>query len=211
MADVKWTIEGREFTNCNCDYGCPCQFNARPTKGNCTAVIGIQIDKGHHATTLLDGLRLAGVFVWPGAIHEGRGEGFLVVDERASEPQRTALLRIAGGKDTEPGTTFFHVFSSMLETVHKPGFARIELEIDVEARRARIAVPGLIEARGEPVLNPVTGAKHRARIDMPQGFEYALAEIGRGWSKTQGPIKVELADCHGHFARLHLNQNGVVR
>ena len=27
MADTKWTIKGREFVNCNCSYGCPCQFN----------------------------------------------------------------------------------------------------------------------------------------------------------------------------------------
>ncbi len=25
--DVKWAISGKEFINCNCAYGCPCQFN----------------------------------------------------------------------------------------------------------------------------------------------------------------------------------------
>ncbi|MGA7790694.1 MAG: DUF1326 domain-containing protein, partial [Xanthobacteraceae bacterium] len=29
--------------NCNCAYGCPCQFNALPTHGNCEAVAGMQI------------------------------------------------------------------------------------------------------------------------------------------------------------------------
>ncbi len=37
MTDVKWTIKGREFIHCNCAYGCPCQFNALPTRGNCQA------------------------------------------------------------------------------------------------------------------------------------------------------------------------------
>jgi hypothetical protein len=23
---------------CNCDWGCPCQFNAKPTHGNCEGV-----------------------------------------------------------------------------------------------------------------------------------------------------------------------------
>ena len=59
MADTKWTIHGREFANCNCSYGCPCQFNAAPTHGNCWAVVGIQIDKGHHGSTSLDGLKIA--------------------------------------------------------------------------------------------------------------------------------------------------------
>ena len=62
MTDTKWTLHGREFANCNCSYGCPCQFNALPTNGNCWAVVGIEIDKGHHGAVPLDGLRLAGIF-----------------------------------------------------------------------------------------------------------------------------------------------------
>ena len=38
-----WQIKARELANCNCAYGCPCQFNALPTHGNCRAVIGYQI------------------------------------------------------------------------------------------------------------------------------------------------------------------------
>ena len=34
---IEWTIRGREFANCNCSYGCPCQFNALPTDGTCKA------------------------------------------------------------------------------------------------------------------------------------------------------------------------------
>ena len=71
MTEAKWAIHGREFANCNCAYGCPCQFNALPTHGNCTAVVGMQIDTGHHRDTKLDGLRIAGVFSWPGPIHLG--------------------------------------------------------------------------------------------------------------------------------------------
>ncbi|TIX63296.1 MAG: DUF1326 domain-containing protein, partial [Mesorhizobium sp.] len=37
MTDVKWMIKAREFTNCNCAYGCPCQFNSLPTNGFCQA------------------------------------------------------------------------------------------------------------------------------------------------------------------------------
>ncbi len=73
MADLEWTIHAQEFVNCNCAYGCPCQFNALPTHGNCSAVIGITIDRGFHGATRLDGLNAAAVFAWPGAIHEGKG------------------------------------------------------------------------------------------------------------------------------------------
>lgn len=68
---TSWEIKGRELVNCTCEYGCNCQFNALPDKGHCHAVAGIQIDEGHHGETALDGLRIAAIFKWPGAIHEG--------------------------------------------------------------------------------------------------------------------------------------------
>jgi len=210
MSETSWTIRALEFSNCNCSYGCPCQFNGLPTHGHCRAVVGFQIYSGHHGDTRLDGLRVAGMFIWPGPIHEGHGEAALIIDQRANEAQRSALLRILSGKDTEPGATIFNVFASTLEKVHEPVYSEIEFEIDVGRRRAQLKVPGYIESRGEPILNPVTGAEHRVRIDSPNGFEFRLAEVGRGWSKTQKPMTMDLADSYGHFCELNLSQSGVV-
>jgi hypothetical protein len=210
MTDIKWEIRAREFVNCNCSYGCPCQFNALPTHGDCKALAAFEIIDGHHGNTRLGGLKAAGVLAWPGPIHEGKGEAQIVIDERATEAQRDALLRILGGQDTEPGATVWQVFSTTLEKVHEPIFRPIEFQVDVDGRTARVMVPGLIEARGEPILNPVTGAEHRVRIDIPKGFEYSLAEMGRGWSKVSGAIKLDLVDSYGQFANLHLSQSGIV-
>ena len=208
---TNWTIKGREFLNCNCSYGCPCQFNALPTHGFCQAVSGMQIEEGVHGTTKLNGLRFAGIFRWPGAIHMGHGESVFVIDERATPDQRNALLRIVSGEDTEPGKTIFQVFSTTFEKVHDPIFAAIDFDVDVDQRRARLKVPGLIDTRGEPIKNPVTGLEHRARIDLPNGFEYSIAEVGRGWTTTMRPFNLELSDTHGQFANIHLSQSGVVR
>lgn len=210
MTDTAWTIRALEFSNCNCSYGCPCQFNGLPTHGHCSAVVAFRIDEGHHGTTRLDGLKVAGMFAWPGAIHEGHGEAALIIDKNATEPQREALLRILSGQDTEPGATIFNVFASTLETVHPPIFADINFEVDIESRRARLAVPGYVESRGEPIVNPVTMAEHRIRIDSPNGFEFRLAEIGRGWSKTEAPMRITLADSYGQFCKLNLCQTGVI-
>lgn len=210
MPDVKWRIAGREFVQCNCAYGCPCQFNALPTKGDCQAVAGFDIEEGHHGDTVLDGLRCAIIVAWPGAIHEGHGEVVPIVDERASPEQREALLRIMSGEDTEPGATMFQVFSTTFEKVHDPVFARIDLDIDVSGRTARLNVPGWIEARAEPIRNPVTGAEHRARINLPSGFEYDVCEVGRGWSKAQGPLALSIADGNAQLAYLRLTDRGAV-
>jgi hypothetical protein len=211
MVDTKWMIKGREFVNCNCSYGCPCQFNGLPTHGSCEAVGGFEIDQGHHGSTRLDGLKFVGMFRWPGAIHEGKGEAAVIIDERANKAQRESLLRILTGQDTAPGATVFNVFASTLERLHDPIFAPIDFQVDVAARKARLVVPGITEGRGEPILNPVTGAPHRARIDMVDGFEYELAEIGRGWTKATRPIPITLSDSYGQFAEIHLCQDGIVR
>jgi len=205
-----WTIKGREFVHCNCAWGCPCQFNALPTHGDCRAVAAIEIDEGFHGQTRLDGLRIGMIMSWPGPIHEGAGAVVPIVDERADDAQREALLKIMTGQDTAPGSTIFQVFSTTFETVHDPVFARIDLDLDVDAREATYKVPGLLEARGEPLRNPVTGEAHRARINLPEGFEYDVCEVGRGWAETQAPLAISLADSHAQFAQLHMNQDGVV-
>lgn len=211
MANTRWHLKGRNFSHCNCAYGCPCQFNALPTHGNCRAVVGIIVDEGHYGSTKLDGLRFAFVVSWPGPIHEAHGEGLPIVDERATPAQREALLKIMSGQDTEPGATFFQVYVSTLEKVFDPVFTRIDLDIDVDKRKAHFVVPGVVEARGEPIVNPVTKEEHRAQLSMPNGFEFTLAEVGRGWAKTQGAIKLNLADSHAHFAALNITGTGVIR
>jgi hypothetical protein len=189
----------------------PCQFNALPTHGHCEAAGAFRIGEGHHGDVKLDGLAMGGIFQWPGAIHEGRGKCQPFVDERADAKQREALLKIMSGQDTAPMATIFAVFASTMEKVYDPVFAPVQFEVDVEARKGRVVVPGLLEVEGEPIKNPVTGVEHRARIDMPDGFEYEIAEIGSGTTRSQGNIKLDLKATYGQFAHLHLNNHGVVR
>ena len=207
---ISWELKGAEFVNCNCDYGCPCQFNARPTYGDCRAIGAYRFDEGHFGDIDLSELNVISVYSWPKAIHEGEGRAFLIVDERASEAQRNALLSIFSGENTEPGKTVWNVFAATFAEVLPPEIRPIHIEIDVEERIGTVRVDGLIEMLGEPIRNPVTGEKHRARIDLPNGFEYSVAEMGSGSSITKGPIAMELENSYGQFAYLHLTNSGVV-
>ena len=206
-----WEIKATEFVNCNCAYGCPCQFNALPTHGHCEASGAFHIREGHFGDVKLDGLTMGGLFQWPGPIHEGRGKCQPFVDERANEQQREAPLKIMSGQETDPMATVFAVFATTLDQVYDPIFAPIQFEVDVDGRKGRIVVPGLLETHGEPIMNPVTGAEHRARIDLPHGFEYEIAEVGSGTTKSKGQIQLDLRASYGQFAHLHLNNHGVVR
>jgi hypothetical protein len=211
MADIRWMIRGPEVAMCNCDYGCPCQFNALPTHGNCRATVAMQIEEGYFGDVRLDGLRWAAVAAWPGAIHEGHGEIQPIVDERATPAQREALLNIMSGQHTKPGATFFQVFVSMVDTVHEPMFKPIEFKANVDGATGTFRVEGVVEAKAEPIRNPITGDVHRPKVSLQAGFEFAEAEFASGSAKADTPIKLDTANCHAHLARLHLTGDGIVR
>ena len=113
-----WEIKGRELANCNCAYGCPCQFNALPTYGTCEAAVGYEIDTGHYGDIKLDGLRVSAIYKWPGAVHEGNGEYQIFIDENATSEQRDAIEKIVTGEDTEEMATMWWIFNAMCTQRH---------------------------------------------------------------------------------------------
>jgi hypothetical protein len=212
MSDfVNWAMQGVEYSNCNCAWGCPCQFNGLPTTGNCRAVCFVQIDKGHFGDVPLDGLRWGIMAAWPGAIHFGNGKFQTIIEESANPAQRKAIEAVSHGRETDPGSLIWQVFSTTiaeyLPTLYKP----IELAIDYSARTARVKVPGVVEGSAESIRNPVTGKSHPVRVTMPTGFEFTESEVLSGKSKAGGPIELNLDGSHAHLARIHWSTRGVVR
>ena len=67
MAIADWRMQGVEFIACNCNWGCPCQFDAPPTHGHCQAVASMRVDHGYFNQVTLEGLCWAATFAWPGA------------------------------------------------------------------------------------------------------------------------------------------------
>jgi hypothetical protein len=171
----------------------------------------IAIDEGYYSDVRLDGLQIAVVFQWPGAVHEGRGKCQPILEAKANAQQREALLKIMSGQDTEPFATMFAVYASTMEKVFDPIFTTIEYTVDVNARRGKVRAEGVFELDAEPILNPVSGQEHRARIDLPHGFEYELAEIGSASSSSRGNLTLELKNSYAQFAQLHMNNKGLIR
>jgi hypothetical protein len=133
-----------------------------------------------------------------------------IIDERADEPQRRALATILHGGETREAATHWWVYHAMSSTVHAPIFKPIEFQIDIAARTAKVVIPGVLEATGQPIRSPATGAEHRVRIDIPNGIEFELAEVGSASTKTIGTIALDLKDSYGQFNVLRHSGTGVV-
>lgn len=187
MAYIDWLMRGPKIGSCNCDYGCPCKFAGRPSRGCCEGLEAHLIEDGHFGDVRLDGLIVAARYHWPGAVHEGGGTIQRIIDERAAEAQREALLKILGGEEQEP-TTIFNIYNSTMAKELDPVFAPIEFACDIEARTGRLVVPGVMELSIEPIKSPVTGLPHRALIRLPQGFEFREAEMASGTFGARGEL-----------------------
>jgi len=206
---VDWYIEGIEFGSCNCNYGCPCQFEDLPTHGHCHGFEVVRIDKGHFADVSLDGLRVALLYAWPGPIFEGKGELQAIIDERADASQRDALEQILHGKETAEAATHWWVYNAMSQTVHPTQFNAIDFEVDLEARSARVDIPGVLQSVGRPIKSPATGAPHRVQIVIPNGIEFEQADIGAATTKATGAVTFDLTDTYGQFNVLRHSGRGI--
>ena len=211
MPSVDWYIEGKEFGNCNCAFGCPCQFEDVPTHGHCRGFEVLHIDRGHFGEVTLDGLRCAMFYAWPGPVFEGDGEMQIVIDEGANEAQRAALEAVLKGEETEEAKTHWWVYHALCKTVHPTLFKPIEFEADIESRTARVFIPGVLESEGRPIKPPHSDEPHRVQIVMPEGgIEFDVAEIGSASTKGTGAIQLDLQDSYGQWNILRHSGAGVV-
>jgi hypothetical protein len=158
----------------------------------------------------LDGLNIALIYAWPGPIYKGNGEMQAIIDEQASKAQREALLTVLYGGETNEAATHWSVYHAMSSKVHEPLFKPIEFEVDIEARTARVNIPGVLQSTGQPIKSPATGDAHRVRIDIPNGIEFEQAEVGSASTQADGAIKLDLTESYGQFNRLRHSGSGVV-
>jgi len=210
MAYVDWMISGPKIASCNCDYGCPCEFNAPPTYGKCEGLEAHRIDEGWFGDVRLDGIVIVARYRWPGPVHEGGGVVQGAISAHASDAQREALFKILGGKEQEP-TTVFSIYGATIARELDPIFADIAFECDFGRRTGSFRVPGVMEMSLEPIRNPVTGAEHRAIIELPEGFEFRRAEMASGTFKAEGDdLGMDNAGRYALLTRVAYGPYGVI-
>ena len=177
MSEVKWHIKGDYILACNCDFGCPCNFNARPSAGFCQGSIGFQVADGKYGDIDLKGTKAMTSVKWPGAIHEGNGVAAVYIDESASEEQRNALVMIMSGQAGGlPWSILSSTFSHFLPIRYAP------VKMNIAGSDSSVEVGEYLKISFQPIRNPVTKAEAYPKVVLPQGFifkegdQFALKE-----------------------------------
>ena len=168
----RWQLTGTAYIACNCDFGCPCNFNAMPSRGFCEGGWTWHVDAGSVDEVRLDGLNFSVFVKWPGAIHHGNGEGVILVDERASDAQRDAIGALVSGKFGGP----WGVLAWTWPTVHGP--KAVPYHVHTDGVHSSVAAGDCMQLESTTIKNPVTGADTHPGIVLPEGLIVKGAGLG---------------------------------
>jgi hypothetical protein len=168
---TKWFFEADYLQACNCDYGCPCEFEAPPTMGFCEGICAWSIREGRYGDVPLKGLGLGYVVHWPKAIHQGNGTALILCDEKATAEQREALIQIASGK---AGGMPFEIIVTTFAKLLEPRF--LPFQFNLNGRNSSVEIGKEATVGMAPIKNPVTGEPESVRIEHATGFIFKAAE-----------------------------------
>ena len=168
----KWHLDGKVVVACNCDWGCPCNFNALPTAGKCEGGWTWHVEKGAYGSVKLDGLSFSVYVNWPGAIHEGNGEALILIDERADPEQRRAIETLIEGKSGGP----WGVLGWTWPKIH--GHYAVGYDIEWNGINTSIRCGDYLQLECGPIRNPVTGAESHPGIALPEGIILKQGDLG---------------------------------
>ena len=208
MTDTKWHLQGRYVEFCSCDFGCPCEGNAPPTQGDCTGVIGFQVDEGYFGDVRLDNIPIVATFYFPRAMHHGDGHMQPILPDTITDEQRDAIFTILSGEGAPIGSVF-NIFSIVVDHHHDPVFSPIEFEWDIKKRTCKIDVPNVVRADAVPIRNPETDKELRMRTVLPEGWMFYEAECAAGASKSISDIKFDQSQHHSSMAFFAYNNDGM--
>jgi hypothetical protein len=184
-----WKLKGTVLVGCNCDYGCPCNFNAPPTHGDCEGGWVWHIEQGSYDGVDLSGLTLGLFADWPGAIHEGNGKAIAFYDERAEQSQAEALEALLRGGEGGPWGIF-------INTYELAGVRSVPVDVELAGERSRYKIGDIAELQMEPIKNPVTRDETRSGVTLPKGLVFS-----EGWCAASTTFWVKDGVSYDHSGK----------
>jgi hypothetical protein len=187
MAD--WQLKGTVLVGCNCDYGCPCNFNAPPSTGDCEGGWTWHVEEGRYGDVDLAGLTFGLFADWPGAIHEGNGKAIAFYDDQGDDRQREAMETLLRGGEGGPWGIFINTYELL-------GIQPASIELELAGERSRLKVGDIAELQMEPIKNPVTGAETQGGVVLPKGLVF-----NEGWCAASTVFRVQDGVSYDHSGK----------
>ena len=159
-----WTFKADYVETCNCDYGCPCNFNGFPSNGFCRALVLFHIGSGNYGDTRLDGIDVICAYSWPKAIHEGNGTAQLFISKNTSNEQRNPIISIFSGQAKGEGP--FTLFAGTIKFFLEPQF--VDIQVDIDGKKSSFSVPGIIDVQSEALLTLLQGKNKIQKYNYPK-------------------------------------------
>jgi hypothetical protein len=159
-----WELRVEHLIACNCDWGCPCIYESRPTPGYGEGVVAWRVREGSINAVDLSGVTWATVIKWPGAIHEGQGRAVVFIDEELSPLQLPLVEALASGRAGGPLAVFMGTCDAGIQT--RTG----KVAWNFDGKNSSFSVEGAVNLELEAIRNPVSGDEHFVSIDLLTGL-----------------------------------------
>lgn len=194
MAPPAWSVAGRYYETCSCDFVCPCiltQLKGKPTAGSCTFAMGFQIEEGAFDAVPLDGLGFIVIGFTPEEMGKGNWSVGVVVDERATAEQRDAIVAVASGSAGGPMAALSAMVTTFLGVESAPirfDQHSAQWSVDAAALVSMAAEPamGIDPTAREPLQLRNTGHPASSDVLLAHARESRVNAFGLSWSDATG-------------------------
>jgi len=201
MAHPSWSINGRYYETCSCDFLCPCiltQMAAKPSRGSCTFAMGFTIERGSFGDLSLDGLGFMVLGYTPEEMSKGNWSVGVIVDERATAQQRDAIATIASGAAGGPMAVLGPMVGTMLGLESAPiRFTDEGNSWAVTAGRlvdiAASAAMGLNPEASRPLQLSGTGHPAADTVSLAHATRSHATALGLSWNDASGRNSAQYA------------------
>jgi hypothetical protein len=158
---MAYHLEGRLLEVCDCRVLCPCWIGEDPDNGTCDTIVAYHFDQG-----VIDGLdvtnrTLAIVAHLPGNILKGNWRVAVYIDDKASDQQMDALLKVYTGKLGGPIADIAKLVGEVVAV------ERVPIRFDVDKGRGTIKMPSSSPILGRPARLPRSPTRSSPRCRAP--------------------------------------------
>jgi hypothetical protein len=192
---MAYDIEGRLLEVCTCNVLCPCWVGEDPDGGTCDSSFGWAVDRGTVEGIDVSGLTLGLSVHIPGNVFDGNWRAVVYIDDRSTEAQQEALLKVFTGQLGGPIADIAALIGEVISV------ERVPIDFAVEEGEGTLTIGNFASMK----LSPFQGATGNATVLQESVFSTipgAPAYVGKAeyFRRTEASHGLANVDIAGHNA-----------